>query len=202
MEISCAQTAIEYLSRQGNAGNQRWKLILRRQGKERIREWHRAAARTPANGVQRWSVNRSSNVSRGRSRIVDAITAANDERVSWRIGKPHPRRKIVRIDAVEDALANVWQIRQVVLRNHISRLDESGDGWADRVATAVDLHSRLVKSRIESREGAASLVRWKIQLITQSQIQGKLPRNLPIVLKEKAVIRRPQKACSYPVSVN
>src|SRR5438128_6050196 len=95
----------------------------------------------------------------------------------------------------------MWYPRQVVLRDHISGLHEAADGRAYRIAGAVYLHSRFIKGRIKSRHCPARFQRGKIQLVTQTKFQHQLPRKLPIILEEQAVVSCAQDACANAVSV-
>ena len=87
------------------------------------------------------------------------------------------------------------------MRNHITCLHESADGRAYGVAAAVQLHSRFIKRRVESRKRAAHLVRRKVQLVAQAEIEGQLPGKLPIILEKEAVVSRAQNASVDAVSV-
>src|SRR5436309_6647458 len=118
-----------------------------------------------------------------------------------RAGKAEARSEVIWIDACQDALADVWHIRQVELRNHISGLHESAGGRAYGVAAAIHFHSRFIKRRVESRDRAARLVRRKVQLVAQAQVDGQLPGKLPVILKKEAVVSCAQNACVNAVSV-
>ncbi len=158
------------------------------------------AGRTAANGVHRRSVNRDVEVNRGGPRIEDAVAAAQRpvapnqaaSRQNRRAGRSCLDRRC------EDALADIRHVRQIVLRNHVSGLHKSADGRADGVAARVHLHPRLIKRRIESRDGAARFVRRKIQLVTQTEIERQLLRNLPVILNEETVVSRAQEAVLMP----
>ena len=154
MKVSRAQTAIKRTAAKGDAGDERGELILRRQRDERVFQTNQSARRTPANGVGRRSVNRVVDVSRGGPRIEDAVAAAQRQapRIKRRVGKAYSRAKVIRVNAREDALADVRHVGQVVLRDHIPCLHEPADGRADGVAARVHLHPRLIKRRVESRQ--------------------------------------------------
>ena len=81
-------------------------------------------------------------------------------------------------------------------------MHESTDRRTYRVAAAVYLHSRFIECRIKSRHCPARFERGKIQLVTQTKFQHQLPRKLPIILEEQAVVSRAQDAAANAVSVD
>src|SRR5215510_8874326 len=122
--------------------------------------------------------------------MVDAITSAYDDasRFEWGIRKPYSWRKVVLIDCVYYVLTDIRHIRQIILLNDISRLHKTADGWTNRVSVAIHLQPRFIKSGIESRKPASRVVHGHVQLVSQSEIQRKTWRYLPVVLKKEVVI--------------
>src|SRR5215510_6028341 len=150
MEISRPQTTVEYLSGQRHTFNERGKLVLSGQGKEGISKRNRSARRAAANRVQRWSVNRSSYICCRRSRKEDPVASAQNQStgIKRRVGKTDTGTKIIWIDAGQQTFAYVRHVRQIVLRDHVSRLHKSTYWRSDRITAAVDFHSGDIKRRI------------------------------------------------------
>ena len=132
-----------------------------------------------------------------RTRIVDSVTAAQRQgsRVKRAVSKTYSWAKVIPVNVRKDALADVWHLGQVVQGDHIPCLYEAPEGWADRVAACVQLHSWLIQCRVESSNGTARFVRRKVQLVAQAQIDGDLLRQLPVVLEKETVVIRAQEAC-------
>ena len=172
MKVSGAQAALKRAAAQGT-GDKRGELILRRQGGERVFQKNQSTCRTPPKGVGRRSVNRVGEVNRGGARIEDTVAAAQCQapRSKRRVGKAYSWADVIWVNAREDATAYVRHIRQIVLRDHIPRLHESSDGRAHRVAACVHFHPRPVKRRVKSRQRAPHVVRRKVQLVAQAEIE-------------------------------
>src|SRR5207302_5756775 len=115
--------------------------------------------------------------------------------------KADARREVIWVNACEDVLADVWHIRQVEFRNHISGLNESADRRTYRVSATIHLHSRFIKRWVESHQRAAGLIRRKVQFVAQTEIEGQLPGKLPIILEKGTVVGRAQDPSVDTVSV-
>src|SRR5205823_12770784 len=69
------------------------------------------------------------------------------------------------------------------------------------IAATVYFKKWFIKRGIEGRVASARLIRRQVQLVTQSEIQGQLSRDLPVILDEEAVIGCPHAAQADAVSV-
>src|SRR5438309_102328 len=102
--------------------------------------------------------------------MEDAIAAAHDKpaRIQQLVCEAHARPKVIRINTVQNAVAYVWHIWQIVWRNRVAGLDDPAAGRPDRIRW------RLVQRRIEGRDASLRIKRRKIQLITQSKVERQL----------------------------
>src|SRR2546425_931182 len=106
------------------------------------------------------------------ARIKDAVSSADGQPsgAKWRPGQTHAWPEIVRVNAIQHALANSGHAGQAILSRCIPRFDNAGGWRPKRKSIAIHLHKWLVKRGVEAADAALRIVWRRIQFVSQSQV--------------------------------
>src|SRR5262245_18342652 len=95
---------------------------------------------------------------------------------------------------MDNALADIWHIREIVVRNHVARLHEAAYRWTNWISIAVHCKARFVDRRVKVHVSPARVVGRHVLLVTHSEIQRPPAPNLLVILEKETVVSRPQAA--------